>query len=208
MVSCTCQAQMWGPATPNAEGSLYRKRFQKTSRLIFTGVGPEKWLFVGIFRLALINSICEASRQLILGNQFNCILNVFLNSKNHGDHPWIIALITLPEEQVMHLTKLDIPYSCTSIVAHLWASIAICKNSQKSKNLCMAWNNDCGLRTGTFLAFVQSNVMYYTLEHFSKLCKKYIFNSYPSCQKQPNRLVRLLRTAVLHWIHCHFTTLK
>jgi len=36
-----------------------------------------------------------------------------------------------------------------------------------------AWHgkNDCGLRSGTFLAFVQSAVMYYSLEHFSKLCK-------------------------------------
>lgn len=73
----------------------------------------------------------------------------------------------------MHLSKRNIPYACTSIVriAHLGASIAICKNSGKSKNLCMAWKNDCGLRSGTFLAFVQSAVMYYSLEHFSKLCK-------------------------------------
>lgn len=61
--------------------------------------------------------------------------------------------------QVMHLIKLDIPHSCTSIVAHLRASVAICKNSGKSKNLCMAYKNDCGLRSGTFLTFVQSHVI-------------------------------------------------
>lgn len=43
----------------------------------------------------------------------------------------------------------------------------------------MAWKNDCGLRSGTFLAFVQSNVMYYTSEHFSKLCK----NTFPTVIK-------------------------
>lgn len=43
----------------------------------------------------------------------------------------------------------------------------------------MAWKNDCGLRSGTFLAFLQSNVMYYTLEHFSKLCK----NTFPTVIK-------------------------
>lgn len=35
----------------------------------------------------------------------------------------------------------------------------------------MAWENDCGLRSGTFLALIQSNVTYYTIQHFSKLSK-------------------------------------
>lgn len=94
-------------------------------------------------------------------------------------HLWITAFIPLPKEQVMHLIKLDTPYSCTSIVALLWASIAICKNSRKSKNLCMAWKHDCGLRSGTFLAFVQSTVIYYTSQHFSKLRK----NTFPTVTK-------------------------
>lgn len=130
-------------------------------------IGPDKLVFVGIKA-----SYCS-------GNGLNWILNVFLHFKNHGGHLLITALIPLPEEQVMHLIKLDIPYSCTSIVAHLWASTAICKNSRKSKHLYMAWKNDCGLRSGTFLVFVQSNVMYYTLEHFSKLCK----NTFPIITK-------------------------
>lgn len=147
---------------------------------------PWKLVFVGI------------KTKYCLENGLNWILNLFLHFKNHGGHLLIAAFIPLPEEQVMHLIKLGIPYSCTSIVAHLWASTAICKNSWKSKNLCMAWKNDCGLRSGTFLVFVQSNVMYYTLKHFSKLCK----NTFPiiitSCQKQPNWLVGLLRIAVHH----------
>lgn len=59
----------------------------------------------------------------------------------------------------------------------------------------MAWENDCGLRSGTFLAFVRSNVTHYTLEHFSKLCKIH----FQKLSKLPKatRLVRLLRIAVL-----------
>lgn len=147
-------------------GPYIDKDARKTPKLIFTGVGPDKW-YLWESKLIIV-------QEMVLTEFY-----VFLHFKNHGGHLWIIAFIPLPEEQVMHLIKLDIPYSCTSIVAHLWASIAICKNSWKSKQLCMAWKNDCGLRSGTFLVLVQSNVMYYNLRHFSKLCK----NTFPTIIK-------------------------
>lgn len=45
----------------------------------------------------------------------------------------------------------------------------------------MAWKNDYGLRSGTFLALVESNVTYYTVQHFSKLSK----SIFPSVIKLP-----------------------
>lgn len=168
-----------GPSAPPSEWPLYRQKYKKNYHVDFHWSKLSWMVFVGFVHWPWKLVFVGIKANYCSGNSFNWILNIVLHFKNRKGHLLIIAFIPLPEEQVMHLIKLDIPYSCTSIVAHPWASTAICKNSRKSKNLCMAWKNDCGLRSGTFLVFVQSNVIFYTLEQFSKLCK----NTFPSTIK-------------------------
>lgn len=111
------------------------------------------------------------------GNGFNWILNIFLHFKSHGGYLRIIAFITLPEEQFMHLIKLGIPYSCTSIVAHLWASIAICKNSLKffawHENMTVAWDQAhfLYLFKAMLCITLQSILVSYAKIHFQQIYK-------------------------------------
>lgn len=77
----------------------------------------------------------------------------------------------------MHLIKLGIPYSCTSIVAHLWASIAICKNSLKffawHENMTVAWDQAhfLYLFKAMLCITLQSILVSYAKIHFQQIYK-------------------------------------